>query len=112
MKKNQKKSNKSGGRASSTNNKNDLKHVDPRRIRFQHSKIRPYFSGCGRSVVSTLDSIRRGELSPSDLPPIQVWLQLLSRVSPLSMNMKLSAMCCRFLSVLMKMMAKVRGISH
>ncbi|KAI8107058.1 hypothetical protein M9434_001704 [Picochlorum sp. BPE23] len=72
MKKNQKKSNKSGGRASSTNNKNDLKHVDPRRVRFQHSKIRPYFSGCGRSVVSTLDSIRRGDLSPSDLPPIQV----------------------------------------
>lgn len=75
MKKNQKKSNKSAARASSTNNKNDLKQVDPRRIRFQHSKIRPYFSGCGRSVTSTLDSIRRGELSPGDLPPIQVrWL--------------------------------------
>lgn len=47
-------------------------YVDPERIRFQHSKIRPYFSGCGRSVVDTLDSIRKGHLRPEDLPPIQV----------------------------------------
>ena len=46
--------------------------VDPARIRFQHSRIRPVFSGCGRSVTQTLESIRQGELSPSDLPPIQV----------------------------------------
>lgn len=55
-----------------TPNVDGLIAVDPRRIRFQYSKIRPHFSGCGRSVVSTLDSIRNGELSPSDLPPIQV----------------------------------------
>ncbi len=47
-------------------------HVDPERLRFQHSKIRPFFSGCGRSVEETLNSIRRGELKPTDLPPIQV----------------------------------------
>jgi hypothetical protein len=46
--------------------------ADPDRIRFQHSKIRPYFSGCGRSVMETLESIRRKEMKPSDLPPIQV----------------------------------------
>lgn len=46
--------------------------VDPARIRFQHSKIRPYFSGCGRSVKSTLEDIRARRLSAEDLPPIQV----------------------------------------
>lgn len=46
--------------------------IDPARIRFQHSKIRPYFSGCGRSVESTLESIRKKEISPSDLPPMLV----------------------------------------
>jgi hypothetical protein len=46
--------------------------VDPARIRFQHARIRPYFSGCGRSLVETLDEIRHGKLSPSELPPIQV----------------------------------------
>jgi hypothetical protein len=46
--------------------------ADPDRIRFQHSRIRPYFSGCGRSVMETLESIRRKEIKPSDLPPIQV----------------------------------------
>lgn len=46
--------------------------VDPARVRFQHSKIRPVFSGCGRSVQGTLDEIRQGKIKPSDLPPIQV----------------------------------------
>eukprot|EP00928_Gymnodinium_smaydae_P031293 TRINITY_DN23007_c0_g1_i1.p1 TRINITY_DN23007_c0_g1~~TRINITY_DN23007_c0_g1_i1.p1 ORF type:complete len:214 (-),score=16.86 TRINITY_DN23007_c0_g1_i1:267-908(-) len=46
--------------------------VDPARVRFQHSKIRPVFSGCGRSVEGTLEDIRQGKLKPSDLPPIQV----------------------------------------
>lgn len=50
----------------------DLIHIDPSRVRFQHSRIRPHFSGCGRSVVETLDEIRRGDLKPADLPPIQV----------------------------------------
>jgi len=46
--------------------------IDPERIRFQHARIRPYFSGCCRGVVETLDEIRQGKLKPSDLPPIQV----------------------------------------
>eukprot|EP00569_Conticribra_weissflogii_P000245 CAMPEP_0171354782 /NCGR_PEP_ID=MMETSP0878-20121228/44883_1 /TAXON_ID=67004 /ORGANISM="Thalassiosira weissflogii, Strain CCMP1336" /LENGTH=276 /DNA_ID=CAMNT_0011860765 /DNA_START=406 /DNA_END=1236 /DNA_ORIENTATION=- len=49
-----------------------LINIPPSRIRFQHSRIRPHFSGCGRSVVDTLEQIRRGNLSPLDLPPIQV----------------------------------------
>lgn len=50
----------------------DLIDVSPSRVRFQHSKIRPVFSGCGRSVMETLEEIRRGSLEPADLPPIQV----------------------------------------
>lgn len=46
--------------------------IDPARCRFQHSKIRPYFSGCGRSVHTTLQDIRDGTTKISDLPPIQV----------------------------------------
>lgn len=46
--------------------------VDPARCRFQHSKIRPYFSGCGRSVQETLEDIKEGKTNVSDLPPIQV----------------------------------------
>lgn len=53
-------------------NSDGLILVDPSRIRFQFSRIRPYFSGCGRSVTSTFDSILSGDLNPNDLPPIQV----------------------------------------
>ena len=63
------------GKSSSTNiisSKDGFIEVDPQRVRFQHSRIRPQFSGCGRSVVSTLDSIRKGDITPSDIPPIQV----------------------------------------
>ena len=28
--------------------------VDPARVRFQHARIRPYFSGCGRRLVAEL----------------------------------------------------------
>jgi len=52
--------------------KNGWLWVDPARVRFQHARIRQHFSGCGRSVIETLESIRRGEMSPGDLPPIQV----------------------------------------
>ena len=62
----------SGGAGSAVVVGEDGIYVDPRRVRFQHSRIRPYFSGCGRSVEETLESIRRKEMSPSDLPPIQV----------------------------------------
>ncbi len=50
--------------------------IDPERIRFQHSRLRPYFSGCGRGVVETLNEIRHGTLDPADLPPIQVRLMI------------------------------------
>ncbi|KAL3939867.1 MAG: hypothetical protein SGARI_001210, partial [Bacillariaceae sp.] len=47
-------------------------YIDPAQIRFQHSKIRPVFSGCGRSVEQTLQDIRDGKIHVTDLPPIQV----------------------------------------
>jgi hypothetical protein len=50
----------------------ELLYISPSRIRYQHSRIRATFSGCGRSVTDTLDEIRRGELNPWDLPVIQV----------------------------------------
>jgi hypothetical protein len=68
--------------------------VDPARVRFQHSRIRPFFSGCGRSVTETLDSIRRNEMSPSDLPPIQVRRWLYTQQGELS-----SPCWCRPISV-------------
>lgn len=46
--------------------------VDPELVRFQHSRIRPYFSGCGRSVHETLELIQKGDLTPNDLPAILV----------------------------------------
>ena len=52
----------------------DMIWVDPMHIRFQHSKIRPVFSSCGRTLMATLNSIRNNEISPSDLPPIQVMM--------------------------------------
>ena len=52
----------------------DLIWVDPARVRFQHARIRPYFSGCGRSVQQTLDDMRQGKVLPADIPPIQVCL--------------------------------------
>ena len=46
--------------------------VDPREVRFAHARIKPIFSGCGRTIDFTLDEIRSGRLSPSDLPTITV----------------------------------------
>ena len=46
--------------------------VDPARCRFQHSKIRPIFSGCGRDVSQVLEDIKSGKTDLQDLPPIQV----------------------------------------
>jgi hypothetical protein len=57
----------------SDNNDDDtMIWVDPEWIRFQHSRIRPVFSSCGRTLVETLNSIRVGHITPFDLPPIQV----------------------------------------
>jgi hypothetical protein len=46
--------------------------VDPVLVRFAHSRIRPVFSGCGRSLEGTLAEIRSGQTKPSDLPMITV----------------------------------------
>lgn len=48
--------------------------VDPRRVRFAHSRIKPLFSGCGRTIDQTLAEIRAGKTVPSDLPMITVIL--------------------------------------
>lgn len=41
-------------------------------IRFAHSKIRPVFSGCGRTLNSTLQSLLTGQMQIKDLPMITV----------------------------------------
>mmetsp|Transcript_61905 Transcript_61905/g.126238 ORF Transcript_61905/g.126238 Transcript_61905/m.126238 type:complete len:253 (-) Transcript_61905:69-827(-) len=67
--------NKKSGRSEDEPNANvgnGLILVDPSRCRFQHSRIRANFSGCGRSVYETLDGIKEGKTKVSDLPPIQV----------------------------------------
>jgi hypothetical protein len=63
---------KNVSRPSNERHCNGMMSIDPDRIRFQHSRIRPFFSGCGRSLVETLEAIQDGQLHPSELPPIQV----------------------------------------
>eukprot|EP00903_Cladosiphon_okamuranus_P013197 g12309.t1 len=46
--------------------------VDPRRVRYAHSKIKPLFSGCGRTIEQTLCEIRDGKTRAADLPMITV----------------------------------------
>ncbi|CAM9637813.1 unnamed protein product, partial [Phaeothamnion confervicola] len=46
--------------------------VDPRRIRFAHSRIRPVFSGCGRTLNATIEEVKTGQTSLSDIPTITV----------------------------------------
>lgn len=60
------------GYSDNTTISKDMIWVDPMHIRFQHSKIRPVFSSCGRTLMETLSSIRNNEIAPTDLPPIQV----------------------------------------
>lgn len=66
------KNNKKKSAKKSSSDQGDLLYVSPSRIRYQHSRIRPTFSGCGRNVIDTLEEIRRGDLNPYDLPVIQV----------------------------------------
>ena len=72
---------KGKGKPKTSDVDNGLIFVDPARVRFQHSRIRPYFSGCGRSVHETLDAMREGKIQPSDIPPIQVSLFSIGRFS-------------------------------
>ena len=46
--------------------------LDPLDIRFAHSRIRPFFTGCGRRVEDTLNDIKQGNLKVDDLPLITV----------------------------------------
>ena len=58
----------------SANAKEPIIEVDPRNVRFTHSKIRPQFSGCGKLLEETLAEIVSGKLRPEDLPMITVHL--------------------------------------
>lgn len=60
---------KGGGDAAKKNSGDVL--LDPREIRFTHSRIRPFFS-CGRRVEQTLEDLRAGEIKVADLPRITV----------------------------------------
>jgi hypothetical protein len=46
--------------------------VDPARVRFAHSRVRPVFSGCGRRLEETLQLLRDKRLAPEQLPTITV----------------------------------------
>ena len=45
---------------------------DPETIRFTHSKIRPFFSGCGRKIQDTITSLMNDEMKIEQLPQITV----------------------------------------
>eukprot|EP00036_Acanthoecidae_sp_10tr_P005194 CAMPEP_0182945618 /NCGR_PEP_ID=MMETSP0105_2-20130417/55785_1 /TAXON_ID=81532 ORGANISM="Acanthoeca-like sp., Strain 10tr" /NCGR_SAMPLE_ID=MMETSP0105_2 /ASSEMBLY_ACC=CAM_ASM_000205 /LENGTH=93 /DNA_ID=CAMNT_0025085659 /DNA_START=15 /DNA_END=293 /DNA_ORIENTATION=+ len=46
--------------------------LDPAKIRFTHSRIRPRFSGCNKTIEQTKEEIRTGVITPADLPHITV----------------------------------------
>ena len=46
--------------------------IDPAIVRFTHSRIRPWFTGCGRRIEETLQSLVNGSMTVRDLPPITV----------------------------------------
>eukprot|EP00045_Choanoeca_perplexa_P009735 m.95206 g.95206 ORF g.95206 m.95206 type:complete len:263 (-) comp15010_c0_seq25:1496-2284(-) len=46
--------------------------VDPRRIRFAHARIKPMFSGCGRSLEQTLLELQEGTTKVSAIPKITI----------------------------------------
>ncbi len=46
--------------------------IDPIEVYFTHSRIRPFFSGCGRRVLDTLSDIENGRLDLSSLPTITI----------------------------------------
>ncbi|CAM9264907.1 unnamed protein product, partial [Ectocarpus fasciculatus] len=46
--------------------------IDPSIVFYTHSKIRPVFSGCGKSIQDTIDEITSGAIAPSELPFITV----------------------------------------
>ena len=46
--------------------------VDPRRVRFAHARIKPVFSGCGRTLAETAEALRCGATAVGDIPLITV----------------------------------------
>ena len=46
--------------------------IDPIGIYFTHSRIRPFFSGCGRRIKDTIMDIETGKLDISNLPMITI----------------------------------------
>lgn len=51
---------------------NGLVEIDPSIVYFTHSRIRPFFTGCGVRVTETLSDLLSGKLSVADLPPITI----------------------------------------
>jgi hypothetical protein len=49
-----------------------LMDVDPTLVRYTHSKIRPFFSGCGRKVLDVVDDLLEGRTKVDALPLIMV----------------------------------------
>ncbi len=46
--------------------------IDPQSVMFTHSRIRPFFTGCGRRIEDTLLDITEHRISVEDLPLITV----------------------------------------
>jgi hypothetical protein len=64
--------NKMGKAKKGTSKKLVSQKIDPTNIRFTHSRIRPFFTGCGKRIEDTLDELLTGKIVVSDLPLITV----------------------------------------
>ena len=71
MGKSKSKSRSSKGRDSSGGGNGTLS-IDPLGIYFTHSKIRPFFTGCGKRIEDTLSEIREGVTLATTLPLITI----------------------------------------
>jgi hypothetical protein len=60
------------GKAKQSNSSKNELEIDPRIIRFTHSRIRPFFTGCGKRVEETLDDLINHRVKIADIPPITV----------------------------------------
>ena len=49
-----------------------IAQLDPNSIYFTHSRVRPLFTGCGKSIHTTLNEIEQGATSIDDIPLISV----------------------------------------
>ena len=46
--------------------------IDPEGVRFTHSRIRPFFTGCGKRISETYQDIAEGRCALEDIPLITV----------------------------------------